>query len=137
MIEAIDLSNMIQLEPELIQEYYDNYGMSEYAQPIITLIGLAKTMPDSKEMIAIKNILQSYDILPPDNKDIAIQNMMSMGVSAKSAIKAVNEINPVSKKNYPVLIEAIRKKIPQEQFSVFEPFLTQIEKVGYGRSTIL
>jgi len=137
MIGGIDLSNMIQLEPELIQEYYDHYDMSNYAQPMITLINIAKSMPDSKITIAIKNVCQSFDILPPDDKDIAIKNMMSMGVTAKNALKAVNELTPVSKKKLPVLIEAIRNKIPQEQFKVFEPFLTQIEMVNDNSKQIL
>ncbi len=129
MHSGYDLSTLIQLEPELIQEYYDHYNMSQYAQPMMTLIELAKANPDSKQLISIKNLLQNADILPPDDKYRAIQNMMSVGVSPQKAYDEVNKLKPLPKKYKPVLIEAIRKKIPVELFQDFEQFIAEIEAV--------
>lgn len=130
MITAIDLQTMITLEPEIIQEYYDSYDMGSYAPAIIELIDLAKSMPEEKTMVAIKNIFQNNDILPPDNKELAISNLLDMGVTPNRALKAVNVIKPIKTSQLPKLISAIRAKIPNDKYSVFENFITTMEQIA-------
>jgi len=130
MIGGIDLSNLIQLEPELVQEYYDNYGMSNYAQPMLQLIEIAKGNPESRSAISIKNTLQFYDVLPPDDKEVAIEKLISIGVKPKDALTEVNKLRPVKSGAFKGFYDSIRKKIPSEEFALYKEFLTSLESIN-------
>jgi len=107
---GVDLQAMLDMQPELIQHYYDSYGLPQYAPVAIKAIEMAKTMPDETAMMGgIKKVLQAHKVLPPDDKAKTVENMKAMGVKHKDAVQYANQIKPLNKRSLAQLRTKLRE----------------------------
>lgn len=107
---GVDLSAMMDMHPELIQHFYDSYGLPQYAPIAQKAIDMAKSMPDETAMMmGIKNVLQAHKVLPPDDKAKTVENMKAMGVKHSDALHYANMIKPLNKKSLAQLRSKLRE----------------------------
>ena len=107
---GVDLAAMMDMHPELIQHFYDSYGLPQYAPIAQKAIDMAKAMPDEVDMMGgIKKVLQAHKVLPPDDKAKTIENMKAMGVKHKDALDYANQIKPLNKRSLAQLRAKLRE----------------------------
>ena len=93
-------------------------------------IGLSENPEIEPQLMVVGNILKNSGILPPEDKEEAIANMVNIGIEPQKAYEIANQFKPVSKSQAKKISDAIKSKLTPESYQEFATLIKSIEALA-------
>jgi hypothetical protein len=129
---ALDLAEIAshpkEIGIQLLGELYQD--KPEYMTIAEEFIGLSENPEIEPQLMVVGNILKNSGILPPEDKEEAIANMVNIGIEPQKAYEIANQFKPVSKSQAKKISDAIKAKLTPENYQEFSTLIQSIEALA-------